>query len=153
MRVLKNEWDDTLEDLERNLAEAEQKKALKNIGFKMVFMIKQMMSAQLGFGNNLPYRKLKGKFRYRKPRGLVGGLTTIKSPITALTKALIDFGDLVRSWDVLKLNSKKVEIGPNTAHESMKAFYNDDRGDWEWSDKRSDEARDMWINNIEKGIW
>jgi len=88
-------------------------------------------------------------------KGRVKRMITVadKTKVTSATKALIDMGDLMRSFDVLKATHKKVDVGPNSSKESMKALYNDDRGDWQWGKKVSDAAFKVWVRMMDKKVF
>ena len=77
---------------------------------------------------------------------------TDKTPVTASTKALIDLGDLKKSWDVLLATGQYVDLGNLTPLEKLKAYYNDDRGRFGWGRISSDEAMVYYMENFDKAM-
>jgi hypothetical protein len=77
---------------------------------------------------------------------------TDKTPVTASTKALIDLGDLKKSWDVLLATGQYVDIGNLTPLEKLKAYYNDDRGAFGWGRISSDEAIGFYMQDFDKAM-
>jgi len=177
--VIKDEWSPTLEKLIGKLSNRERRRFFGDLGEKIVFIIKNNMNHSVGFGDKIKYRKLKIKWRYRGSKNLIastrnlaragrgasirmetiGGIrretirVTDKQKVTSSTKPLIFTRYLLKSWNVRRYGAGFVEIGPNAPAESEKAYYNDDRGDWNWKRRNSKEAIDRFLGYIDDEIW
>jgi len=75
---------------------------------------------------------------------------TNKTKVTDSTKALIDLGDLRRSWDVLLATNAYVDVGNVTPLEKLKAYYNDDRGHFDWGRISSNEAVEAYMADFDR---
>lgn len=155
------------------------KRFFGDLGERIVFVVKRQMDRQRGFGNDKKYKKLKIKWRYHGRKELVASKrnmarrirgtgireTTIKgkntklvsvadkTKVTASTVILQDMGDLKRSWDVLKFDEGRVEVGPLTPAEKEKAYYNDDRGNWDWGTKSIPVVEKEFLGYLDKHFW
>ena len=177
--MIKDEWSPTLELLLDKLSGSERRKFFGDLGMRTVAVIKNKMSRSKGFGNNRRYRKLKITHRYHGSKdliaskqniarsrpgakiniGVIGGKSartirvTDKTKVTGSTRPLIDTAALLRSWDVRRYGSGFVEFGPRTPAEAEKAYYNEDRGQWNWKAKSADRVMDDFLGYIDEGIF
>lgn len=76
-----------------------------------------------------------------------------KTKVTSSTKPLIDLGHLLRSWSVRKRGVGFVEFGPRTPAEAEKAYYNEDRGQWNWKTKSADRVMEDFLGYIDEGVF
>ncbi len=152
-----DEWTPAFDRIVKALSDQAQQLALTDLGYRLVLRVKQLIQRQVGFADLTAYKKLRIKWRYHGQKTLVNNaknrrrrargtevtadnVTVVdKTRVTAATKALIDLGDLLRSWDVVYVSPKRVDVAPKTPAEMAKAYYNDDRGDWSWSGGSSGE--------------
>lgn len=182
--IEKNEWTPQLRRAKKALSPASRKRRLVMTGYKVVALLKVKMDQQKGFADNVPYAKLKIKYRYhgtkdvsatkknlaRRARGAtvrtetfvktINGVAharqgkviriTSKTPVTDSTKALIDTGDLRRSWDVLSATNAYVDVGNVTPLEKVKAYYNDDRGRFKWGRASEAEAMEAYLADFDR---
>ncbi len=178
VRVLKDGISPAIAKALNGLAPVKRKRFFGDLGEKIVASIKSMMVAQLGWGNRKPYRTLKIKWRYHGRKSLSdtaanrakiswsmageaaravgagsGKLSVVdKTRVGPDTKALIDLADLLEQWGVTDHDADSVVIKPKTGREGEKAFYNDDRGDWDWRKYNSDEVFHRFTGFIDEEV-
>lgn len=145
-----DEWTGALTNVLKAWSAESQRLALSRIGAQVVVRIKTYMTNQLGFANGTPYKKLRIRYRYHGHKTLVGGRTTNKTAVTSATKALIDYGDLLKSWNILARSSERIDIGPNTPFDMAKATFNEDRGDWGWGRDSTDFVEKIWVRHFDQ---
>lgn len=170
--LVRDTWSPLLSDILEALEPSERRKVNGKLAIKTVSRVKLAISRSKGFGTGKKYRKLRIEFRYHGTKELQASRKNVKragrrkqtssqrmsgtisvadkTAVTSATKPLMDLGDLRRSWDVLKHNEHGFEVGPNNPNDAAKAFYNDDRGEWEWSDKRADQVLKQLAKSFDK---
>lgn len=179
LRVTKDEWGPTFDQLSESARRGEMRKFFGDIGAQTVSRIQFEMEKQRGFGDGKRYAPLVIEFRYHGEKSLVasafnlkrrrrgakvttstiGGKSvsqiavTDKEKVDGSTQALIDTGDLWTSWAIRSHNANSVEVGPRAPLANMKALYNDDRGDWTWGKESGGFALNAWTGYWDEGIW
>lgn len=142
-----------LQRLAHNLERARGRRQFAMYGQKTAAMAKRAMSHSVGFSDQVPYKKLKIKWRYHGHKQLMRGDVVNKTRVTARSKPLIDTGALRRSWGVLRVKPGRVDVGNTTSAEKNKASYNDDRGRWDWGRRPADVITRMFQEAIDRGVF
>lgn len=178
-KVHKDEWTPTLLELKKKFMADELKDFFGDLGQRIVSTIKKDMSRSRGFKDGVPYKKLIIEWRYHGRKRLMASKKNLlrqiqgtaietevvkgkkrkvvtvadKTKVTPDTKPLIDLGDLWKSWDVLKHSATGLLVGNKTPMEKEKAFYNDDRGRWDWGRTSINDVFDRFVRYIDKEIF
>jgi hypothetical protein len=160
--TITDKWSDTLDDLAGKFGPVERKRQMAEVGLKMVARLKRFHGRK-GFGNEKPYKPLKGKWRYHGRKTLVGGSVVNKTKITKSSKPLVDSRNFKRSWQVLDLKSGEINIGCDTEKYRKLAYIHGDtesartvmpeRGNWNWGKRPADLAHRAYLKKFDKDIF